>query len=148
VTVAVRTNTEIVRAFFAAQYAGELETAFDQFVHPDFRFVTGSLGEDLRAAIPWAGFVHEGRSGYLELTHGLYGEFEVESFEPKRFDEVADRVYVEGHFRCRHRVTGRIADSDWLARFDFRAQRIVSGQFYENTLAVAAARQLQQKDTP
>jgi len=49
-------------------------------------------------------------------------------------------VFVEGSFRFRHRQTGRIAESDWLARFDMRDGRIAGGQFYENTYAVAAAR--------
>ncbi|MDY6940456.1 MAG: hypothetical protein SWY16_22715 [Cyanobacteriota bacterium] len=57
-------------------------------------------------------------------------------------DEAAgDRVFVEGHFTFRHRTTGKIADSDFLAAFRMENGRISGGQFYENTAGVAAARQ-------
>jgi uncharacterized protein len=51
----------------------------------------------------------------------------------------ADKVFVEGHFKFRHRKTGKIAESNWLTRFDIKDGRIVDGQFYENTYAVAMA---------
>jgi ketosteroid isomerase-like protein len=50
------------------------------------------------------------------------------------------QVFVEGHFRLRHRETAKIADSDFLARFEMRDGKIVCRQMYENTAAVAGAR--------
>ena len=80
------------------------------------------------------------REGYVGLTAMLFSEFEALSFEARRYVDAGEVVFVEGHFNFRHRRTGRIADSDWLARFDLRDGRIAGGQFYENTHAVAAAR--------
>jgi ketosteroid isomerase-like protein len=94
----------------------------------------------LRAAIPWAGHVHAGQAGYAELTRQLFSEFEPLVFEATSYSEAGDKVFVEGHFRFRHRASGKIADSDWLARFDMRDGVIGGGQFYENTYAVARAR--------
>ncbi|TCU38632.1 hypothetical protein EV129_104236 [Rhizobium azibense] len=54
--------------------------------------------------------------------------------------DAGNQVFVEGHFRLQHRETARIADSDFLARFEMRDGRIASGQIYENTAAVAEAR--------
>ena len=136
-------NADRVRDFFRLQYAGDYAQGFARHAHADFRFVTGSDGDaDLRAAIPWAGYVHEGQDGYRSLYEGLFGEYDVEAFEPRSFAEaVTDdgaKVYVEGRFR--HKTTGRIAESDWCARFDMRDGRIAGGQFFENTYAVAMAR--------
>ena len=137
------TNADKVREFFRLQYAGDYDEGFARYAHPDFRFVVASRDNDaLRAAIPWAGYTHEGRAGYEGLYNALFGEYDVETFEPTAFTEAADggKVYVEGHFRFRHKETGKIADSDWCARFDMRDGRIAGGQFFENTQAVADAR--------
>ncbi len=136
-----QSNVEKVRHFFELQYAGRADEGFRLYGHDDFRFVTGSAGNDeLRAAIPWAGYVHEGEEGYAELYSKLFGEFDVEEFTPHSFAEAGERVYVEGHFLFRHKQTGKLADSDWCARFDMKGGRIAGGQFFENTFAVAAAR--------
>lgn len=42
--------------------------------------------------------------------------------------------------RLLHREIAKIADSDFLARFEMRDEKVVRGQFYENTAAAAAAR--------
>jgi ketosteroid isomerase-like protein len=134
-------NTETVRRFLEAIYAGDYQRAFSDYAHNDYRFAVGSTEDgDLRAAIPWAGHVHVGQSGYAELMRQLFSEFEPLSFEARSYVEADDKVFVEGHFRFRHRTTGRIADSDWLTRFDIKDGRITGGQFYENTYAVAKAR--------
>jgi ketosteroid isomerase-like protein len=136
------TNTEVVRSFFDAVYAADYERAFDAFTSPGFTWVVGSADNDaLRAAIPWAGTRLTGRDGYLSLVRTLFGEFEALSFVPLRYFDAGEAVFVEGQFQFRHRQTGKLADSDWLARFDMRDGRIAGGQFYENTYAVAAARQ-------
>jgi ketosteroid isomerase-like protein len=136
-----QSNAETVRRFFEAVYAGDYERAFSDYAHADYRFIVGSAGNsDLQAAIPWAGHVHAGQSGYTELTRQLFLEFEPLSFETRSYVESGDKVFVEGHFRFRHRITGQIADSDWLTRFDIKDGRIAGGQFYENTYAVAMAR--------
>jgi uncharacterized protein len=136
-----RSNAETVRLFFEAVYAGNHDRAFSDYAHEGYRFIVGSADNpDLQSAIPWAGRVHVGQSGYAALTRQLFSEFEPLSFETKSHSEAGDKVFVEGHFRFRHRDTGNIADSDWLARFDIRDGRIAGGQFYENTYAVAKAR--------
>jgi uncharacterized protein len=136
-----RSNAETVRLFFDAVYAGDHERAFSDYAHEDYQFIVGSADNpDLQSAIPWAGHIHIGKQGYAELTRQLFSEFEPLSFETSSYAGAGDRVFVEGHFRFRHRDTGRIADSDWLARFDIRDGRIAGGQFYENTFAVAKAR--------
>jgi ketosteroid isomerase-like protein len=103
----------------------------------------GSSGNEiLRTAIPWAGYTHQGKEGYIRLTTLLFSEFEALEFEPRRYNDADDCVFVEGHFTFRHRQTGKIADSDWVARFDMQDGWIVGGQFYENTAGVAEARKV------
>jgi ketosteroid isomerase-like protein len=134
-------NAEIAKQFFEFVYAGDYDRAFSEYARPDYRFVVGSSDNaELKAAVPWAGHTHQGREGYIALTNALFSEFEPLSFEARRYSDTGDRVFVEGHFRFRHRATGKIADSDWLVRFDMKDGRIAGGQFYENTYAVAMAR--------
>lgn len=134
-------NIRAAKGFFAAQHCGELDDSFASFVQPDFRFVVScACNDELRAAIPWAGYEHRGREGYQRLTALLYSEYELLSCETTRYTNAGTQVFVEGHFRLRHRETARIADSDFLARLEMRNGKIASGQFYENTAAVAAAR--------
>lgn len=137
------TNIETVQKFLEAQYAGEFDHAFQSYAQPNFQWVVASRNnETLRAVIPWAGYTHHGKEGYVRLVTLLFSEFEALEFEPSRYTDAGDRVFVEGHFTFRHRQTGKIADSDWIARFDMEAGRIAGGQFYENTAGVAAARQI------
>lgn len=138
-----QSNAEIVQKFLEAQYAGELDRAFQSYAQPNFQWIVSSgNNESLRAAIPWAGYTHQGQEGYVRLVTLLFSEFEALEFEPSRYTDAGDRVFVEGHFTFRHRQTGKIADSDWVARFDMEDGRISGGQFYENTAGVAAARQM------
>lgn len=133
-------NVQIVKTFFERQYAGDFDGAFE-LASPDFSFAVASRGDaELNAAIPWAGTILNGRNGYRAMTDKLFGEYDVESFEIQHYLDGGDRVIVEGHFRFRHKGTRRIADSDFLARFDMRDGKVAGGQFYENTLAVAASR--------
>lgn len=136
------THIQTVQKFFEAQYSGAFDHDFQAYAQPNFQWVVGSSNnEALRAAIPWAGYTHQGKEGYVRLVTLLFSEFEALEFEPGRYTAAGDRVFVEGHFTFRHRKTGKIADSDWVARFDMEAGRIAGGQFYENTTSVAAARQ-------
>lgn len=134
-------NIQTARRFFEAQYVGDFETAFRDYVQPEFRFVVSSAENDeLRANILWAGFEHVGRQGYETLMSLLFSEFEPLEFETQRFSDTGEQVFVEGHFTFRHRETGKIAKSDFISRFEMRDGKIAGGQFYENTLGVAAAR--------
>lgn len=134
-------NIITARKFFEAQYSGDLETAFREYVQPDFKFVVSSCNnEALRAVIPWAGYEHNGRAGYEHLTNLLFSEYEPLEFDTHRFSDTGDQVFVEGHFLFRHRETAKLADSDFIARFEMREGKIAGGQFYENTAAVADAR--------
>lgn len=134
-------NIQTVKHFFAAQYAGDFDTAFRDYAAPDFGWIVGSAdNEALKNAIPWAGYTHHGKEGYLSLTAMLFAEFEPLEFEQRHYTDAGDRVFVEGHFVFRHRETGLLADSDWIARFDMQDGRIRGGQFYENTADVARAR--------
>jgi ketosteroid isomerase-like protein len=63
----------------------------------------------------------------MELMQQLFSEYEPESFKTDRYTDAGDRVFVEGHFRFRHKETGKIADSDWLVRFDMKDGRIAGG---------------------
>jgi ketosteroid isomerase-like protein len=139
--MSTQSNQETARRFFDAIYAGDYDGAFSKYAHPDYRFVVGSSGNaELQAAIPWAGHFHSGQAGYAELMQQLFSELEPLSFETTSYVDAGDKVFVEGHFRFRHRRTGKLADSDWLVRFDMKEGRIAGGQFYENTYAVATAR--------
>ena len=141
-TIATSTTIQTVQKFLELQYAGEFDQAFQAYASPHFQWTVSSGGnEALRAVIPWAGYTHQGKDGYIRLVTLLFSEFEALEFEPNRYTDGGDRVFVEGHFTFRHRKTGKIADSDWIARFDMDAGRIKGGQFYENTAGVAAARQ-------
>ncbi|MEN2975951.1 nuclear transport factor 2 family protein [Tistrella bauzanensis] len=134
-------NIEAAKGFFAAQRSGDMDDAFSNYVHPDFRFVVSCVcNDDLRAAIPWAGYEHRGREGYQRLTTLLLSEYELLAYETKRFTDAGGQVFIEGHFRLRHRETAKIADSDLLARFEMRDGKIVCGQMYINTAAVVEAR--------
>jgi uncharacterized protein len=134
-------NTKVVEGFLKCQYEGDFDTAFGSFASPDFVWVVGSAeNENLTAAIPWAGRRLEGKAGYIELVELLFGEFEPLKFDPYRFTDVGFAVFVEGNFKFRHRRTMKIADSDFIARFDMADGRIKGGQFFENTYAVATAR--------
>lgn len=134
-------NAEVVRSFFSATYAGDFDKAFRDHARPEFTWIVGSADNgELRQAIPWAGQTHVGQEGYLQLTNFLFSEFEPLTFEARRYTEAGSAVFVEGHFTFRHRETGKVADSDWIARFDMKDGRIAGGQFYENTAAIAAAR--------
>lgn len=135
------TNIQTVQKFLEAQYAGDFDRAFQSYAQPNFKWIVGSGGNEiLREAIPWAGCTHKGKEGYIRLTTLLFSEFEALEFEPKRYSDAGECVFVEGHFTFRHRQTGKIADSDWIARFDMRDGLIGGGQFYENTAGVALAR--------
>ena len=134
-------NVQAVRGFLTAQYAGDFETAFRDFALPDFRWIVSTAdNDDLRAVIPWAGYSHDGKEGYVHLTNCLFSEFEALEFNPSRFTDAGDMVFVEGRFVFRHRKTAKIAVSDFVSRFDMRDGRIAGGQFYENTAAIADAR--------
>ncbi len=135
-------NILAVKGFLEAQYNNDFDTAFSHFANPNFNWIVGSANNQaLRAAIPWAGYEHKGKEGYIQLTTMLFSEFEALDFSPKNFIDAGGSVYVEGHFVFRHRETAKTAMSDFLARFDMRDGRISGGQFYENTAAVASARQ-------
>ena len=136
------TGAAMVREFFRLQYEGDYDQAFARFGAPCFTVVTASdENPDLTAAIPWAGYRHEGKEGYAALNHALFGEFAVEQFEPQHVSDAGERIFVEGRFRFRHKTTGRVADSDFCCRFTLNESgRIAAVQFYENTHAVAMAR--------
>ena len=134
-------NIQSVRGFLDTQYAGDFETAFRDFAQLDFRWVVSTAdSDDLRALIPWAGYEHKGKEGYIRLTNCLFSEFEPLEFNPSRYTDAADTVFVEGRFVFRHRETAKVAVSDFISRFDMRDGRIAGGQFYENTASVAEAR--------
>lgn len=134
-------NIETVQAFLAAQYEQDFDRAFKDYAHYDFNWIVGSdANEALRHAIPWAGYTHHGKEGYIKLTTMLFSEFEALEFDAINYTDAQQHVFVEGHFMFRHRETGKLADSDWVARFDIEHGRIAGGQFFENTAAVAAAR--------
>jgi hypothetical protein len=52
-------NIVAAKSYFSAQHYGDLDDAFCDYVHPDFRFVVSCVcNDELRAAIPWAGYEH------------------------------------------------------------------------------------------
>lgn len=137
-----RTNIETVQKFLNAQYAGECDYSCQAYAQPNFQWIVSSNGnENLRTTIPWAGYSHQGKEGYARLMTLLFSEFEALEFEPSRYTDAGAHVFVEGHFTFRHRQTGKIADSDWIALFDMKSGLISGGQFYENTAGIVAARQ-------
>lgn len=70
-------NIEKVAKFFELQYQGDFDGAFGEYADPDFYWIVLSAQNDeLRAAIPWVGYRHKGKEGYLELTSQLFGEFD------------------------------------------------------------------------
>lgn len=134
-------NIMAVKGFLDAQYAGDFDRAFGEFAQPDFTWIVSTAANDeLRASIPWAGYEHKGKEGYVRLTTLLFSEFEALEFTPSKFTDADESVFVEGRFVFRHRETAKIAISDFIARFDMRDGRISGGQFYENTAGIAEAR--------
>ncbi|HBE72146.1 MAG TPA: ketosteroid isomerase [Planctomycetaceae bacterium] len=140
-TVNNSANVRVVKGFLDAQYAGDFDTAFGSFAQPDFSWIVGSAdNETLRDAIPWAGHTHLGKEGYVQLVTELFSEFEALEFNPARFTDAGECVFVEGNFVFRHKETGKTVNSDFLSRFDMKDGKIIGGQFYENTQGVAEAR--------
>ncbi|MCX8279197.1 MAG: ketosteroid isomerase [Mesorhizobium sp.] len=134
-------NVEAAKGFFEAQRGDGLDAAINGYVHPDFRFVVSCVcNDELRALIPWAGYEHRGCEGYRRLITLLFSEYQSLACETTRFTDAGNQVFVEGHFRLRHRETAKIAESDFLVRLEMRNGRIVMGQMYENTAAIAEAR--------
>ncbi|MEM8795414.1 MAG: ketosteroid isomerase, partial [Pseudomonadota bacterium] len=108
------TNITAVKGFLDAQYAGDFDKAFGEFAHAHFKWVVGTAANDeLRAAIPWAGYEHKGKEGYIRLTTLLFSEYEPLEFNPSKFSDTNDTVYVEGRFVFRHRETTKVAISDF-----------------------------------
>ncbi|GAB3434950.1 nuclear transport factor 2 family protein [Flindersiella endophytica] len=132
-------NASLIRTFYDHVYSGEIEDIL-AMLHDDFTWLIGTNSEELAAAIPWAGRVLRGSKGFLEMVDGLFGEFETVEFQARDFVTAGDDVFVEGMFVFRHKETGKTAVSDWLARFRVADGKILGGQFFENTYAVAAAR--------
>ena len=137
-----KSHTDMVKAFLTLQYEGKIEEAFQYYAAEDFTWVVSTReNKNLTVAIPWAGLTHKGLEGYKTLTGLLFGEFESLTFEPQEFHEINQKVFVVGYFKFRHRVTGKLAESDFIGLFDMREGKIAGGQFFENTYAVAVAMQ-------
>ena len=136
-----KSNTDIVKAFLALQYEGEIEEAFQNYATENFSWVVSTQeNKELTAVIPWAGFTLKGLEGYNFLTSFLFGEFEALIYEPREFYEINDKVFMVGYFKFKHHKTGKLAESDFVGLFNMKEGRIEGGQFFENTYAVAAAR--------
>ena len=135
-------NVLAVQNFLKAQYEGDFDLAFGSYANADkFTWVVGTANnEELREMIPWAGYMHRGKQGYIDLVTQLFGEFESLEFTPSSFVDTGSAVYVEGRFVFKHKVTQKHAVSDFLSKFNMEDNRIIGGQFYENTAAVAEAR--------
>ncbi|MEO1050737.1 MAG: nuclear transport factor 2 family protein [Bacteroidota bacterium] len=134
-------NIETVQGFLDLQYQGKIDEAFASHADKNFSWIVGSrANEELTKAIPWAGYNHKGLEGYKTLVSLLFGEYDAEVFEVHQYHEVNDQVFAVGHFRFKHKETGKIADSDFIGRFEMKQGKIAGGQFYENTHAVAAGR--------
>ena len=134
-------NISTVKGFLDLQYQGKIDEAFDTYANKNFSWIVGSGGnEALCKAIPWAGYRHNGLDGYKNLVSLLFGEYEAEVFEVHQYHDVDDQVFAVGHFKFKHKETGKVADSDFIGRFDMKNGKIAGGQFYENTFAVASGR--------
>ena len=139
-------NIETVKGFLGLQYQGKIEEAFATYASQDFSWVVGSgTNQALTKAIPWAGYSHNGLGGYKNLVSLLFGEYDAEVFEVHQYHDVNDQVFAVGHFKFKHKETGKIADSDFVGRFEMKNGKIAGGQFYENTYAVAAGRTIELK---
>ena len=132
-------NADLVRHFYEHIYAGDINAAVDM-LHDDFTWLVATENAALTAAVPWAGRTLRGREGFLELATMLFGEFESLEFQAKEFHAIGDQVFVFGHFSFRHQASGRLAVSDWAARFAVADGKILGGQFFEDTYSVAVAR--------
>lgn len=134
-------NSEAVRQFLQLQYEGKIDEAFSGYALEGFTWTVGSKNNQALAdAIPWAGYEHKGLNGYTDLVTLLFGEYEPLVFDVEHYYDVENTVFAVGHFQFRHRETGKVADSDFIGRFDMKEGKIAGGQFYENTYAVAAGR--------
>ena len=132
---------DIVKKMLEMQYGSGVDTNFvTQYSNENFQWIVGIVNEELHKAIPWAGVVQNGMEGYYNLVGQLFGEFEVLQFLPKDFHETETKVFVEGYFKFQHKVTKKIAETDYIMRFDFDNGKISGGQMYENTYGVAEAR--------
>lgn len=136
-------NIATVKSFLNLQYEGKIEEAFETHASSEFTWVVSTgANKELNDVIPWAGVKWKGLEGYKKLTSLLFGEFEPLEFSPTDFHAVENFVFMVGHFTFKHRITGKIAKSDFLGLFRMKDGKIQGGQFYENTYAVAEARML------
>ena len=134
-------NVEVVKKFLVLTFDGKYDEAFRDYVGPGYTWIVSTdNNSELRQGIPWAGYKLVGKQGWDDLMRMLFGEFEVLVFETARFFDAGSTIFVQGHFKFRHKTTGNIAESDWLARFEMNNGRIAEGQIYENTCGVAKAR--------
>ena len=132
---------ELVKKLLSMQYGeGVDENFIKEHTIEDFSWVVGIVNEELHKAIPWAGIIHKKMEGYYNLVNQLFGEYEVLEFLPKDFHETEKKVFVEGYFKFQHKKTKKIAETDYIMRFDFEEDKIVGGQMYENTFGVAESR--------
>ena len=134
-------NIGTVQNFLSLQYKGKIEEAFKNYADPNFEWVVSTVNNDeLTNSIPWAGYKHKGLNGYKNLMGQLFGEYEALEFDSREFYEIENKVFMIGYFKFRHYTTGKIAESDFVGVFNLKEGKIIGGQFYENTFAVASAR--------
>ena len=140
-TITKLSGKEVVQNFLTLQYEGKVEEAFRNYADPGFKWVVSTNNNpELTKAIPWAGYEHYGLEGYKNLNALLFGEYEPIEFNTDEFYEVANKVFMMGNFKFKHRVTEKLAETDFIGVFNILDSRITGGQFYENTYAVAEAR--------
>ncbi|MBP2831041.1 hypothetical protein J8281_02475 [Aquimarina sp. U1-2] len=140
-TQKIITNIKVVQNFLTLQYEGKVEEAFEKYADPNFKWVVSTNNnKELTKAISWAGYEHRGLEGYKKLNELLFGEYEPLEFNTNEFYEVENKVFMIGDFKFKHYTTGKIAESDFVGIFNLKENKITDGQFYENTLAVAAGR--------
>ena len=121
-------NIEVAKLFFAAIFAENFDRAFADYANSNFRFVAGSMDNpELQKAIPLvASYASAKQDTWWNDATAFFG-VRVSEFRGYPIPDAGDKVFVEGHFRFKHKQTGKIADSDWLTRFDMSKMDASSG---------------------
>jgi ketosteroid isomerase-like protein len=134
-----RRNKDVVRGFFELIYKGQAEKAFDENCSSDYDFsIFDPDNTRLNSVILWAGILHKGREGFLELNDLLFGRsVDVLKFELGDMFADNDMVVVFGQFRFKARPTGKEFASEFVVRYWLHDGKMVRGRFFEDTFSVA-----------
>jgi ketosteroid isomerase-like protein len=110
-------NTQLIKDAYAAFLRGDIQAIID--------LCTDDVEWGIRgpSEMPIMG-IRTGKTGVAAFFEALAEEDEVLEFSPQQFVAQGDTVVVIGHYRCRYRHNGAVAEADWSHIFTIRNGRV------------------------